>query len=213
MKRYSTCLKQAVSGKCSPANTLQNQPFTDATKCGKRQKSSTDCSERPAVQTRHKQLCTLIQRSGWQKGGRLVSKAGKFKSSKITAPCSEAGQIQDFEIGNGGENDHKAVKAIVHKIPKKVYVTADKGFDSKKLRRKIRQNGSMPLIPRRQRENQPVRRTPKPHIYKSRWRMEQSFSRTDQFRKLNVRTERDPYSYKQYWYLGLTWIELKKLTG
>jgi len=155
----------------------------------------------------------LIQPFGWQKGGRLVSKAGKFKSSKITALCSEVGQIQDFEIGNGGENDHKAVKAIVHKIPKKVYVTADKGFDSKKLRRKIRQKGSMPLIPRRQRENQPVRRTPKPHIYKARWQMEQSFSRTDQFRKLQVRTERDPYSYKQYWYLGLTWIELKKLTG
>jgi transposase len=155
----------------------------------------------------------LIPPSGWQKGGYLVSKAGKFKSSKITALCNDAGQIQNFEIGNGGESDHKAVKAIVPKIPKAVYVTADKGFDSKKLRRKIRQNGAMPVIPRRQRENQPTRRTPKPHIYKSRWKMEQSFSRTDQFRKLTVRTERNPYSYKQYWYLGLAWLELKKLTG
>ena len=143
----------------------------------------------------------------------MVSKAGKFKSSKITALCNEGGQIQSFEIGPGGENDHKAIKPIVSKIPKHVYVTADKGFDSKKLRRKIRHNGSMPLIPRRQRENQPLRRTPKPSIYKSRWIIEQSFSRTDQFRKLTVRYEREPNSYKQYWYLGLAWLELKKLTG
>jgi IS5 family transposase len=155
----------------------------------------------------------LIQPSGWQKGGRLISKAGKFKSSKITALCNEEGQIQDFEIGNGGESDHRAVKAIVPKIPKQVYVTADKGFDSKKLRRKIRHNGSMPLIPRRQHANQPLKRTPKPHIYRARWKMEQSFSRTDQFRKLTVRYGRDPHSYKQYWYLGLAWLELKKLTG
>lgn len=183
------------------------------TRCGKRQKCFTDYFEKPDVQIPPKPLCTLIQPSGWQKGGRLVSKAGKFKSSKITALCSERGQIQNFEIGNGGESDHKAINPIVPKIPKQVYATADKGFDSKKLRRKIRQNGAKPLIPRRQHKNQPLRRTPKPLIYKSRWQIEQAFSRTDQFRKLIVRTERDPNSYKQYWYLGLTWLELKKLTG
>ena len=180
---------------------------------GKKPKYSTDCSEKPDVRTNLRLSDILIQRFGWQKGGRLVSKAGKYKTTKIIAQCNEGGQIQNFEIGNGGENDHKAVESIVPTIPAGVYVTGDKGFDSKRLRRRLRQRGARPLIPRRQRENQPIRRTPKPYIYKSRWQIEQAFSRTDQFRKLTVRYERNPYSYKQYWYLGLAWLEIRKLTG
>jgi len=194
-------------------NILLNLRCIGDIKFGKKRRFFTDCFEKPDAKIPHRQLCTLIPPFGWQKGGRFVSRAGKFKSSKITALCSEQGQIQTFEIGNGGESDHKAVKAIVHKIPTQVYVTADRGYDSQKLRRKIRQNQSKPVIPRRQRENKPTRRTPKPFIYKSRWLIEQAFSKTDQFRKLTIRTERNPENYKQYWYLGLAWLELKKLTG
>ena len=158
-------------------------------------------------------LPTLIPQSESQKGGDKISKAGKFKSSKITALCNEQSQIKTFEIGNGGESDHKAVIPIIQSVPANVYVTADRGFDSKKLRRVLRHKGSMPLIPRRQFPNSPLRRTPKPYIYKSRWQMEKAFSQTDQFRKLLVRQERDSKTYKQYWYLGLAWLELKKLTG
>ena len=154
-----------------------------------------------------------MQPFGWQKGGSKISRAGKFKSSKITALCNAKGQIQQFEIGNGGESDHKAIKSIIPYIPKQVYVTADRGYDSKKLRRKIRYLGARPVIPKRQMSSKIRRRTPKPEVYKSRWIVEQAFSRTDQFKKLLVRTERDPYNYKQYWYLGLSWLELKKLTG
>jgi len=143
------------------------------------------------------------------KRGDKISKAGKCKSSKITALCNEQSQIRNFEIGNGGESDHKAVMPIISSVPANVYVTAD----NKKLRRILRYRGSMPLIPRRQFPNSPFRRTPKPHIYKSRWQMEKAFSETDQFRKLVVRQERDSHTYKQYWYLGLAWLELKKLTG
>jgi transposase len=160
-----------------------------------------------------KLLSTLILQSESQKGGDKISKAGKFKSSKIMASCNEQSQIRNFEIGNGGESEYKAVIPIIPSIPENVYVTADRGFDSKKLRRTLRHRGTMPLIPRRQFPNSPLRRTPKPYIYKSRWQIEQAFSKTDQFRKLIVRQERDSRAYKQYWYLGLAWLELKKLTG
>lgn len=129
------------------------------------------------------------------------------------ALCNEEGQIQKFEVGNGGESDHKAINPIIPHIPKGVYATADRGFDSKKLRRKIRYMGSKPVIPKRQMSKKMLRRTPKPKIYKSRWIIEQAFSRTDQFRKLLVRMERNHYTYKQSWYLGLAWLEIKKLTG
>ena len=149
----------------------------------------------------------------WQKGGDKISKAGKFKASKIMALCNESGQIQRFEIGKGGQSDHRAVLPILPSIPKNVYLTADRGFDSKKLRRKLRHRQAKPLIPRRQFENKPRRRTPKPSIYRLRWIIEQAFSRADQFRKLTVRVERNCQNYKQYWYLGLAWLELKKFTG
>ena len=155
----------------------------------------------------------MTPRFGWQKGGSRISRAGKYKSSKITALCNEDGQIQQFEIASGGESDHKAVKPIVRHIPQNSFVTLDKGYDSKKLRRQIRHRQARPLCPRRQFKNSPTRRTPRPYIYKSRWIIEQAFSRTDLFRKLTVRYERNPYHYKQYWYLGLAWLELKKLTG
>ena len=158
-------------------------------------------------------LLTLIPRFESQKGGDKISKAGKFKSSKITAWCNEQSQIQSFEIGNGGKSDHKAVIPIIPSIPVNVYITADRGFDSKKLRRRIRQKQAFPVIPKRQQGTQPVKRTPKPFIYKLRWIIEQAFSKTDQFRKLLVRHERNPYSYKQYWYLGLALLEIQKITG
>jgi IS5 family transposase len=155
----------------------------------------------------------LTLRYGWQKGGNKISKAGKYKSSKIMALCNEHGQIQHVEIGNGGESDHKAVKPILKHLPKNVFVTLDKGFDSKKLRRQIRYRQARPICPHRQFKNGPVRRMPKPYIYKSRWIIEQAFSRTEGMRKLTVRYERNPTNYKQYWYLGLAYLELKKLTG
>jgi transposase len=142
-----------------------------------------------------------------------VSKAGKYKSTKITALCNEQGQIQQIELGNGGESDHKAVLRIIPYIPKRVYVTLDRGYDSKKLRRKIRHHKTFPICPRRQQGIKIVRRTPKPFIYKLRWIIEQAFSKTDQFRKLLVRQERNPFNYKQYWYLGLAIFEIQKLTG
>jgi transposase len=89
----------------------------------------------------------------------------------------------------------------------------DRGFDSKKLRRKIRYQQAFPVCPRRQLGIKIIRRTPKPSIYRLRWIIEQAFSKTDQFRKLLVRQERNPYNYKQYWYLGLAWLEIQKLTG
>lgn len=127
--------------------------------------------------------------------------------------ANEDGQIQQIEIANGGESDHKAVLQIIPFVPRKVYVTLDRGYDSKKLRRKIRHLQAFPICPKRQHGNSPRRRTPKPFIYKLRWIIEQAFSKTDQFRKLLVRQERNPFNYKHYWYLGLAWLEIQKLTG
>jgi hypothetical protein len=43
--------------------------------------------------------------------------------------------------------------------------------------------------------------------------VEQAFSKTDQFKRLLLRYERNAYNYKQFWYFGLAWLEIQKLTG
>ena len=129
------------------------------------------------------------------------------------ALADETGEIQQFDIGRGGQHDTKACNTIVPLIPSGATLTADKGFDDKKLRRKLRYRGVKPLIPKRQRKKGPRRRTPKPHIYKSRWIIEQGFSRYDQFRRLTVRYERDHWRYKAWWYIASAMIPLQKLTG
>lgn len=135
-----------------------------------------------------------------------MSKAGKYKCSKITAICDEDGETQDFELDNGGKNDAKAVLPIIPKLPKASTVTMDRGYDDQKVRRKLWKQGNYPVIPRRQWKTGKRRRTPKPHVYKTRWKVEQHFSRYDQFRKLQTRYERNPYHYKAYWYLAASWL-------
>lgn len=141
-----------------------------------------------------------------------MSRAGKYKSSKITAIWA-SGQIQRLTLEAGGCHDIKACAAIIPFIPKTEYLSADRGYDSKKLRQKLRNAGIKPLIPRRQWKNGPRRRVPKPELYKQRWQIEQAFSRYDQFRKLTVRYERNPFTYKAYWELAASFLEIQRLMG
>jgi transposase len=59
-----------------------------------------------------RQWCILIPPFDWQKWCAKISKAGKYKFSKITALCNEQGQIQAFELGTGGQSDHKAIEPM-----------------------------------------------------------------------------------------------------
>jgi len=128
----------------------------------------------------------------------LVSKAGKYKCTKIAAFCDEAGETKAFDLEPGGKNDTKACLPILPHLPTGSTVTMDRGHDDQKIRLKLWRKGIKPVIPRRQRKNGKRRRTPKPHLYKARWVVEQHFSRYDPFRKLAVRYERNPYHYKSY---------------
>jgi transposase len=143
----------------------------------------------------------------------LVSRAGKYKTSKLTALCDDRGETKDFDLEKGGRHDCKAVLPILPKLPKSSIVTMDRGYDDKKIRRKLWKQGIQPVIPRRKTKKGKARRTPKPVLYKQRWVVEQHFSRYDQFRKLQTRYERNPYHYKAYWYLAASYLKGFQLTG
>lgn len=72
---------------------------------------------------------------------------------------------------------------------------ADKGYDSKELRGKLRKKGIRPMIPRREWTNRKPRRGRRPLSGVDRWIVERTFAWLQKkFRRLVVRWERrDPY--------------------
>ena len=135
-----------------------------------------------------------------------------MKGSKISLIVNERGEPQALEIDGAGRNDRYAFGSIVRQIPKGSYLVCDKGYDCKKLRRKLRYQGIKPIIPKRQFENGPYRRTPKPKIYKSRWINERTIAWYDKFKTLTVRYERRSSLYKSFWYLASAMLLLPKIT-
>ena len=124
----------------------------------------------------------------------------------------ENGLPEALHLDAAGRNDRYAFGNIVDQIPKGAYLAADKGYDCKRLRRRLRHSGLRPLIPRRQFGNSTARRTPKPHLYKSRWTIERCFAWLGKFRKLEIRYEYHWKNWEAFWYLGCTMLCLQKVT-
>jgi len=59
----------------------------------------------------------------------------------------------DFKITGGEVHDCKAAPQLIDKLPTAHYVIADKGYDSESLRDQIRENNSIPMIPRKANSN------------------------------------------------------------
>ena len=55
----------------------------------------------------------------------------------------------DFDITGGEVNDCTAAPDLLDQLPEAENVIADKGYDSQKVRDKITDKGSNPIIPRR----------------------------------------------------------------
>jgi IS5 family transposase len=147
-----------------------------------------------------------------QKKGERISRAGKIKGSKISLVVDEGGLPEAINLDAAGRNDRYAFGNIVEQIPKDAYLAADKGYDCKKLRRRLRHKGLRPLIPRRQFENKVARRTPKPYLYRSRWTIERCFAWLGKFRKLEIRYEYHWENWYAFWQLGCAMLCLQKVT-
>ncbi len=77
---------------------------------------------------------------------------GKNRSgliSKIHMAVDSMGLPIGFEILGGEVNDCTAAPELLEQLPTAENVIADKGYDSQKIRDKITEKGSNPVIPRR----------------------------------------------------------------
>jgi len=85
-------------------------------------------------------------------------------------------------------------------------VIADRGYDSNKHRRALRQRGIKPVIARRETDHGSGL-----GVY--RWVIERSFSWLHQFRRLRTRYERDPQMHEAFMHLGCAIICWRRLTS
>ena len=73
------------------------------------------------------------------------------------------------------------------------YVLADKGYDSDKLRKSIRDKGAKPVIPGRKSRKRKIRFDES--RYKFRWMAETVFCRLKDFRRVSTRYYKFPRNY------------------
>ena len=92
-------------------------------------------------------------------------------------------------------------------------LAADKGYDSKELRRELRSRGIRPEIPHRSWPNRRKKRGRKPERLVSRFVVERTFAWYQRkFRRLTNRWERKPNYFEAFLSLGFLYLWLEKVT-
>jgi transposase len=92
-------------------------------------------------------------------------------------------------------------------------LVADKGYDSKSFRQRLRNRGIRPCIPYRDFGHERVGRKPDLSGYSERWHVERTFGWLKSFRKLLTRFERLVKVYTGFLYLAASLICLRRLVS
>jgi len=92
-------------------------------------------------------------------------------------------------------------------------VVADKGYDSDPLRWKLRVRGIRPCISRRKNALPGPRKRLNPHGYRERWKVERTFARLFNFRRLIVRWERNHQTFLAFLLITCIIILLRVISG
>lgn len=109
--------------------------------------------------------------------------------SKIHLVVDSYGLPTEFITTGGGIHDSTAANDLIEILPYADYLIADKGYDSKKIRCKVRTQGSTPVIPRKRNSkigNADINWC----LYKYRHLVENAFARLKHFRSITTRYDK-----------------------
>jgi IS5 family transposase len=130
------------------------------------------------------------------------------KGTKTSLVTDEAGWPVKLSTDAGGRHDLYACGSIPYSLPKGSILVADRGYDARWFRQKLRKHGIQPRI--RKRSWKGRRKSPKNHL--GRWKIERTFAWFHKFRKLLIRWERKASHWKAFWFLACVQLILPKLT-
>ena len=133
----------------------------------------------------------------------------KVKGSKQSLVTDEAGLPVSLRLDAAIRHDLYACGKLAETLPPDSILLADRGYDARWFREKLRRRGIKPRIPKRQWK----KKTFDPISRLGRWKVERCFAWLGKFRKLEIRYDRYATHWQAFWYLGCALLLLPKLTG
>lgn len=128
-------------------------------------------------------------------------------NTKIHIVTESSGLPLDFTLTGGEVPDVKMAPQLLLNVPAAGYLIADRGYDSEKIRTLIRNNGSIPMIPRKR--NSIVGNSDMDwRLYKYRHRVENLFARLKHFRAIATRYDKLKRNYAAILAMACSYIWL-----
>ena len=147
----------------------------------------------------------------WRKRGEKnqaigISRGGR--TTKIHAVVDSKGRPLSFTVTGGQVHDSQVVEEILNTPRSPLAVTADKAYDSEKVRQQIRDEGALPVIPNRCTATKKAY-CPK-RFYRRRHKIENFFCRIKDWRRIATRYDKLARNYLAATTLvsALYWIKL-----
>lgn len=138
-----------------------------------------------------------------------IGKSVAGNTTKIHMAVESNGMPIEFEISGSQVHDCKVAPELIALLPRSDYKIADKAYDSEEVREQIRQQGSIPLIPRK--SNSTIGNNDMDwSLYKYRHLIENLFARLKHFRAIATRYDKLKRNYKSMLALacGFLWLPL-----
>ncbi len=123
---------------------------------------------------------------GEQKQAIGVSRGGR--STKIHAIVDSKGRPLNFTVTGGQVHDSQVVGEVLDTPRSPLAVTADKAYDSEKVRQQIKDEGALPVIPSRRTATKKAY-CPK-RFYRRRHKIENYFCRIKDWRRIATRYDK-----------------------
>lgn len=115
-----------------------------------------------------------------------ISRGGR--TSKIHAVVDSKGRPLNFVVTGGQVHDSQVVGEVLNTPKPPLAVTADKAYDSEKVRQQIADDGALPVIPSRSNATKKAY-CPK-RIYRRRHKIENYFCRIKDWRRIATRYDK-----------------------
>ncbi len=129
-----------------------------------------------------------------------IGKSAGGNTTKIHMLCDSHGNPIDFELTQGQVHDVRLADVLIKRSDAE-YLVADMGYDSGRVRTKIKKKGSILVIPAKinsKKNNPDFDKT----IYKLRHLVENLFAKLKNYRAISTRIDRYAQNFKSTIYLG-----------
>jgi len=114
-------------------------------------------------------------------------------NSKLHVVCDEDGKPLVLALTEGQVSDVKGADLVLDDLPEAEVLIGDKGYDSDKLRKALRERGIEPCIPGRSNRKEPIEYDKE--LYKQRNLIERLFGRLKDWRRIATRYDRCDHTF------------------